>query len=154
MQYPGSQVPIDAITNTKVATVLATLGLTLAGTFITYDKEHPQSSGGVAHFVFETSLNNTVQKYLAIYDAGIADVTLDKFLDSLKGQLPDAILIELEAKFAEALVVYGRKFLDNYNVVVKSLKKDIAKFVVTGGEPVYSGGEIAGIQNFSVKGVK
>ena len=156
MQNPSSVVPLDAIKNTKQATTFLTLGLSLArpGIFITYDEDNRRSSGGVAHFLFETNVENTVAKYAKIYQEGTADVILDEFLGSLRGQVPDPVLAELETKIAEALIVYGKKLLDNYNVVVRALKDDIAKFVVTKGEPVYSGGKIVGLQNFTVRGVK
>jgi hypothetical protein len=146
---------VDSITNTKAATVLCTLGLRLArpGVWITYDREHPKSSGGTAHFLFESSQNNEVKRYLAIYEAGTAEMALDIFLDGLKGQSRemDGIVVTLERLIAEALIVYGRRFLDNYNVVTRSLKDDIAKMVITGGTPVFGpDGKIAGIENFTV----
>ncbi len=149
-------VPTDAIQNSKIATTFLTLGLQLSkpGIFVLYDKAHPKSTGGVAHFIFESSLSNTVQKYRKIYEAGIADVTLDDFLDRLKDDLPADKHAALETHINEALVVYGKKLLDNYNVVIKTVKHETAHFAVVGGEPVYSRGEIAGLQNFAIKSVK
>ena len=150
---------LDSITNTKAATVLCTLGLRLAkpGVYITYDKQHPVSSGGTAHFLFESSQDNEARKYLGIYDANIADVALDSFLDGAKGKTRelDQFIAQVEKLFLEALIVYGRRFLDNYQVIVKSLRDDISKYVITGGTPVFdAAGKVCGIENFSVKQLK
>lgn len=150
---------VDAVTNTKKATVLITLGLALAkpGVFILYDKENPKSSGGVAHFLFESNLANLVRQCLRIYDEGRADGDLENFINAAKGKSPevDDFIRALEPVIRDALLVYGRRFLDNYQVIVKSLKTDIAAYVKTGGTPVYDRhGKFAGIQDFSVKGVR
>lgn len=156
MQYP---ILVDAVTNTKKATVLITLGLRLAkpGVFILYDKENPKSSGGVAHFLFESNLANVVRQCLRIYDEGRADGDLENFLNAAKGksQELDRFIRELEPVIRDALIVHGRKFLDNYQVIVKSLKNDIAAYVKTGGTPIYDQqGKFAGIQDFSLKGLR
>lgn len=149
----------DSITNTKTATVLMTLGLPLAkpGVFITYDKESPKSSGGTAHFLFDTNIKNAAKRHVATYDEGKSIDELETFLDGLRqrSDVPKGLIEEIEAKLTDALIVYGRKFLDNYQVVVKSLKEDIKKWVVVGGTPIFdSNGNIAGIQDFSMKGLK
>ena len=156
MQYPSL---VDAVTSSKKATVLLTLGLPLAkpGVFILYDKEHPGSSGGVAHFLFESNLANIVQKCLRVYDAGTADGDLENFINSYKGKSAelDEFIAKLEPGIRNALIVHGRKFLDNYQAVVKSLKEDIAAYVMTGGTPVFDQhGKFAGIQDFTLKGVR
>ena len=123
------------------------------GVYITYDRQHPRSSGGVAHFLFESSQNNEARKYLAIYETGVADVVLDDFLDGAKGKNPeiDRFISQLEKFLLEALIVYGRRFLDNYQVITKSLRDDISKFVVTGGTPVFDkAGKICAIENFKI----
>lgn len=153
------KIPVEAVTNTKAATVLCTLGLPLArpGVWIIYDKEHPKSSGGTAHFLFESSFNNKVQDYLRTYNAGIADIELDRFLDHSKGKSKeqDHFIAQLERLFAEALIVYGRRFLDNYAAIVKSLREDISKFVKTGGTPVFSSeGRLIGFQDFTITALK
>src|SRR5215471_8054383 len=100
---------LDSITNTKAATVLCTLGLPLAkpGVYITYDREHPWSSGGVAHFLFESSQNNEVRRYLGIYEMGTADLALDQFIDNAKGKNRelDEFITEIEKLITEALIV-------------------------------------------------
>lgn len=150
---------VDAVTNTKKATVLVTLGLQLAkpGVFILYDSDHPKSSGGVAHFLFQTNLANVVRQCLRTYDEGRADGDLENFLNSHKGKSSelDAFIRELEPVIRDALIVNGRKFLDNYQAIVKSLKTDIAAYVKTGGTPVFDQeGKFAAIQDFTLKGVR
>jgi hypothetical protein len=156
MQHPSL---VDAVTNTKKAAVLVTLGLPLAkpGVFILYDKDYPKSSGGVAHFLFQSNLGNIVQQCLRVYEAGTADGDLENFINSYKGKSPeiDAFIAKLEPAIRDALIVHGRKFLDNYQVIVKSLKTEIAAYVKTGGTPVYDQqGRFAGIQDFALKGVR
>src|SRR5215475_8888786 len=146
---------LDSIQNTKAACLLCTLGLRLAkpGVYITYNQQHRVYSRGIAHFLFESSQNTEARRYLAIYDAGIADITLDSFLDESKGKSPeiDRFISELEKLLLEALIVYGRRFLDNYDVISKSLKRDISKFVVTGGTPVFDkAGKVCAIENFKI----
>jgi hypothetical protein len=151
---------VDAVTNTKKATVLLTLGLPLAkpGVFILYDQEHPkESTGGLAHFLFESNLANVVQQCLKVYEIGTADGDLENFIDSYKGKSPelDQFIGQLEPAIRNALIVHGRKFLDNYQAIIKSLKTDIAAYVKTGGTPVFDQqGKFAGIQDFKVKGVR
>lgn len=155
-QPPSSKIPTDGITNTKLAVVLYTLGVPLEGVYITYDADHPGSSGGVAHFIFESSESNPVQKYLAVYNESTADVELDDYLETLEvaGHLTAELRAELEKKFSLALIVYGRKFLDGYTNAVRDLKDKIAKYVVTGGEPAYHEGKMIGTQNFTVMKLK
>jgi len=156
MQHPPL---VDAVTNTKKATVLITLGLPLAkpGVFILYDADHPKSSGGIAHFLFQSNLANVVRQYLRTYDAGTADGDLENFVNSYKGKSAelDNFIAKLEPAIRDALIVHGRKFLDNYQVIVRSLKTEIAEYVKTGGTPIYDNqGQYAGIQEFSLKGVR
>ena len=150
---------LDSITNTRMATVLCTLGLPLAkpGVYITYDRKYPASSGGVAHFLFESSRNNEVRRYLAIYEIATADLALDEFLDKAKGKSRelDEFILQVEKLIIEALVVYGRRFLDNYNTIKRSLRDDISKYVVTGGTPVFDEkGNVAAIEDFQVRELK
>jgi len=156
MQHPPL---VDAVTNTKKATVLITLGLPLAkpGVFILYDVDHPKSSGGIAHFLFQSNLANAVRQHLRTYDAGTADGDLENFINSYKGKSAelDDFIAKLEPAITDALIAHGRKFLDNYQVIVRSLKTEIAEYVKTGGTPIYDNqGQYAGIQEFSLKGVR
>ena len=151
---------VDAVTNPRQATVFITLGLQLQkpGVFILYDKDHPkQTTGGKAHFLFESNLANAVRQYLRTYEEGHADGDLETFLREAKGKSPelDAFIAKLEPVIRDALIVYGRRFIDNYQVIVKSLKSEIATYVLTGGTPIYDNtGKYAGIQDFSLKGVR
>jgi hypothetical protein len=149
-------IPVDGISNTKQAATFCTLGLTLAqpGLYVVFDKDHPRSSGGTAKFIFETNLANTVQRYVQIYEEGMADIDLDNFLDGLKADLSAEKHADLEKHISEALLVYGKKILANYSTLVAFLKSDVNKFVMTGGDPVYSQGRVVGLQNFQMKGVK
>jgi hypothetical protein len=148
-------IPTDSITDTKMAATLATLSLQFAkpGIFTLLDKDSPASTGGQAHYIFESSLSNTVRKYVKIYEDGVADVTLDEYLDTLKGKLSDKEWLELETKITEALVVYGKKILQNYSTLVHFIKSDVGKFIRTGGDPVIHKGEVMGLQNFAIKPV-
>ena len=155
MQNPSSIVPTQDITNTKFASIAMVLGLKLQkpGIYVTLDKDHPQSSGGQAHFLFETNLNNAVHRYLQIFNAGTADADLEKYLSTLG--LPAAQLAALELKIAEALIVYGRKFLDQHQVVVRYVKDEVKRFVITGGDPVTNDhGEVIGQQGFTITQIK
>jgi hypothetical protein len=155
MQNPSSIVPTQDITNTKFAAIAIVLGLKLQkpGIYVTLDKEHPQSSGGQAHFLFETNLQNSVRSYLEIFNAGTADAELEDYLSKL--DMPPAQLAALELKIAQALIVYGRKFLDQHQIVVRYVKDEVHRFVVTGGEPVLDAkGQVAGQQNFSITQLK
>src|SRR5258708_318184 len=117
MHYPYPKMVVDSITNTKKATVLATLGFKFregGAIFITYDENNPVSSGGTAHFLFESSIGNDVQKALHVYDAGTADEYLETFLEEAQGRSPevDAFIADLVPVIRDALIVNGRKFLD------------------------------------------
>ena len=151
---------VDSVTNTKKATVLATLGFKFredGAIFITYDENNPVSSGGTAHFLFESSIANDVQKALRTYDAGTADADLETFIEGWQGESPevDAFIKELVPAIRDALIVNGRKFLDNYNVIVKGLKNDIKKYVKVGGTPVFDKqGNVVAYEDVTVKGIK
>jgi hypothetical protein len=149
-------IPVDGISNTKQAATFCTLGLALAqpGMFVVFDKDHPRSTGGTAKFLFESNLANTVQRYVKIYEDGLADLDLDNFLEELKVDLSPEKHADLEKHITEALLVYGRKILANYSTLVAFLRSDVNKFVLTGGDPVYSEGKVVGLQNFQMKGCK
>jgi hypothetical protein len=151
---------VDSVTNTKKATVLATLGFKFregGAIFIQYDDERPKSTGGTAHFLFESSIGNDVQKALRVYDVGTADADLETFIESWQGRSTevDAFIKELVPAIRDALIVNGRKFLDNYTVMVKGLKEDIKKYVKTGGTPVFDKqGNVVAYEDFTIKGLK
>lgn len=129
----------DAITDTKKATSLATMGLQLCegGIYVSYDKNHPKSSGGQANFLFQSDTDNVVRKYSYIYDGGTADSELDDMLDSLKSHTNPEVrkaITELEEMFVAAAVVLIRRGLENYTRLVAFLKEQAPEFVVTGRE--------------------
>ena len=155
MQHP---LLVDAVTNPRQATILITLGLALAkpGVFILYDAEHPYSTGGIAHFLFQSNLANIVRQCIRTYDEGRADGDLETFLERHKGKSPelDKFISDLEPVIRDALIVHGRKFLHNYQVILKALKTEVAAYVKTGGTPVYDQhGQLAAIQDFKLKGI-
>ena len=158
LYYPmNNSIPISSIQNTKLACALMTLGCELKkplGVFITYDLKHPQSTNGVAHFLFENNLTLDVQKYCKSYEENIADVTLDEHLETLKEKLSKEEFKSLEDHITHALMAYSNKLLSNYQVICKDLKERIHKYAVTGGSPVYDQGKIVGIQEFSIRRVK
>lgn len=147
---------VNSITNTKLATVLLTLGRKLKpkdSIFIQYDRDTPPSTGGKAHFLFDTNIRNDIHRDAKVYEAGTADTYLEEFVASL--DLPDTTKANLEQAIYNAYLVIGRRVLDNYQVVVRDLKTVIAKVVVTGGTPVHGkDGEFVGIQDFSIRIVK
>lgn len=151
--HPSSNlIPTQDITNTKFVAVALVLGLKLQkpGVFVTITKEHPPSSGGQAHFLFETNIGNAVARYLEVFETGTADADLWDYLDTLK--LKPGVREALEKNIAEALIAYGRKFLDQYQIVVRYVKDEVNRFVVTQGEPVYGPkGEIVGAQDFEIR---
>ncbi len=154
-----SSIILDSITNTKTAAVLYTLGFQLSepGVFITYDKDNPKSSGGQAHFLFKSSLSHAVERSVKTYNAGTADAELEEYVASLRecADIPNSVVDDLEKKIRDGLIVFGRKILDNYQVMVRDLKTKIAKHVVTGGTPVYGkDGQLAGIEGFSIRRVE
>lgn len=158
LEYPKQIV--DSVTNTKKATVLLTLGYQPregGAVFIIYDKEAPKSTGGQAHFLFQSSIANDVQRALEVYDAGAADAELDHFLDAAELRSPELseFVKELRPVIRHALIANGRKFLDNYQCVLRDLRNDIAKYVKIGGTPVFDKkGRYIGQQNFSIQRVK
>lgn len=151
---------VDSVTNTKKAAVLATLGYKFregGAIFITYDEENPVSSGGTAHFLFESSINNDVQKALRIYDEGTADADLEVLIESWQGKDPavDRFIAELVPAIKANNIVRGRRFLDNYTVIVKGLKNDIKKYAKTGGTPVFDkDGNLVGQEDFTIRGIQ
>lgn len=151
-----SNVVTDSVTNTKQAACLVTLGLPLQekGICIVYDSENPkQSTGGVAHFRFASDPQNTLRKFVGIYDEGKADVTLDEFLDTAKQDANlEKFIKDLEPVIAEAFMVWGRRFIENYTRLVSFLKDDAPQVAIIGGSPAYDDeGNLIGKQGFQVK---
>lgn len=132
----------DAITDTKTAVVLATLGLKLVprelggGIYVQYDEAHPKSTGGLANFIFLSDTDNVVARYERTYQEGTADVELDAMLDVMKAHpSPEvrAAVTELEGAFVKAAVVLGRRFLENYQRMVHFLKEEAPELLIIGG---------------------
>lgn len=141
----GRGVIKGAVTDTKKAVVLATLGLKFVpteqggGIYVSFDEKHPKSSGGVANFVFLNDTNDVVGRYARTYDEGTADRDLDKLLEAFKGSESPAVraaVEALEAAFTKAAVVLGRRFLENYQRMVWFLREQAPEIVIIGGEAV------------------
>src|ERR1700740_2864066 len=120
---------IDAIKDTKQAAVFATLGLPFKspGVFVTFDKENPKSSGGVAHFVFASAAKNSVGDLQQVWDEAKAELYLDEHLKD------NPLLAKM---VTDAVLVYCRRALENYRTLIHFIKTDAPEFVITGGEPV------------------
>lgn len=113
--------------DTKKAVVFATLGLPLdpaTGIFVT--KEPGQEwLDGIAHFPFIVKAEKFDQLN-RIYDDGTADTRLDAVLDELKTSHDPRVsetAYKIEKLLIDALFVWGRRFLENYQhalVVIKS----------------------------------
>jgi hypothetical protein len=156
-KFPYPLSVTDPVTNTKKATVLITLGVPLQGVFIMQDREHPKSTGGQAHFVFESTVSNAVRRFLQVYDTGSADAELEIFIDKSKGisRELDEFIAKLEPLIRDALIVNGRKFLDNYQVTVKDLKERVAIWRKTGGRPVYDkAGNVVAQEDFKLTQIR
>lgn len=146
-----------SITNTKQAACLATIGLPLKdneGIYIHYDEENPRKSGGVAHFNFKPEVADEMQRLIGLYDAGDADVEFDALVDDLLAngdtETKRTALI-LQRAYTNSLMVWGRKFLENYIRLIQFLKSEAGECVLTGGEPVYDDeGSLVGKQGCQI----
>lgn len=134
----------DSTSDTKQAAVFTTLGLPwrTPAVWIQYNEDHPRSSGGIAHFNFSPTLAFTFKQLRDTYEAGTADKELDEWIDA---NIDLGTVYEFEQVLMRALVVYGRRFLENYRFLIKFLKEDTAEFAHTKGTPVYdsTGQEVA-----------
>ncbi len=135
-QDPEEQGYVSSTNDTKQATVFSTLGLEwrFPAIYVIYDEEHPKSSGGVAHFNFASNEDNSFGDLLGIYEKGSADIELDAWLDSHEDR---EMIAELEPLLQKALVVWGRRFLENYRTIIRFLKTESPEIAHTKGDPVY-----------------
>jgi hypothetical protein len=77
---------------------------------------------GEVYFSFEVPLENW-DRVNAVYAAGKADTELDLMLDRLKAEPAYAAIgVELERKITDALIVYGRRYLENFQRTLQFLK--------------------------------
>ena len=159
---PRGQVQ-GALTNTKQAVAIATCGLPLVAVHVEFNEEHPREIDGVkqpgiAHFVFTNDTENILDHYARLYDAGEADVEMDRMLDRFAKDTNPAVraaIAELEPAIVRALVVYGRRFLENYQRFVSFLKDEADEIIVMGGERTTDPETgRAALQNFRFKYVR
>jgi hypothetical protein len=116
--------PKGSTNDTKRAVVFATLGLPLdPATGILIMRSNGQDRlDGEAYFSFDVPLENW-DRVNAVYAAGKADTELDLMLDRLKAEPAYAAIgAELERKITDALIVYGRRYLENFQRTLQFLK--------------------------------
>jgi len=116
-------VPNGSIKDTKRAVVFATLGLPLdpVNGILVLCSTSGNRMDGEAHYNFNVPLENW-DRVNEVYSAAKADVELDKALERLKSDPVHASIgNELERRISDALIVYGRAFLENYSRMVQCL---------------------------------
>jgi hypothetical protein len=118
-----SGVPNGSLKDTKRAVVFATLGLPLDPRIgiLVMRKAGQDRLDSEAHYTFNITKEN-FDRVNAVYEAQKADVELDELLERLKAHPPYAAIgTELERVISDALIIYGRRFLENYQRMVKLL---------------------------------
>jgi hypothetical protein len=117
-------VPKGSTNDTKRAVVFATMGLPLdpvSGILVVRSNGQDRLDGD-AHFTFKVAVDHW-DRVNEVYSAGKADVDLDNLLDRLKADPAYAAIgAELERQVTDALLVYGRRFLENFVRTVQFLK--------------------------------
>jgi hypothetical protein len=117
-------VPKGSTNDTKRAVVFATMGLPLdpvSGILIVHSNGQDRLDGD-AHFTFKVELDHW-DRVNAVYSAGKADMDLDNMLERLKAEPAYAAIgAELERQVTDALLVYGRRFLENFVRTLQFLK--------------------------------
>lgn len=116
-------VPKGSIKDTKRAVVFATLGLPLDpdNGILVLCSASGDRMDGEAYYSFNVPLENW-DRVNEIYGTGTADVALDEALERLKADPAlVAIVTDLERRISDALIVYGRAFLENYHRMVQCL---------------------------------
>jgi len=113
-------VPRGTMKDAKKAVVFATLGLPLdpvIGILVMRSSGQDRMDGD-AHFTFNVPIEN-FDRVCQVYAAGDADTELDEMLDRLKADPSYAAVgSRLERLISDALIVYGRRFLENYQRMV------------------------------------
>lgn len=116
-------VPQGSINDTKRAVVFATLGLPLDPRIgiLVMRQAGQDRLDGQAHFTFNVEKQH-LDRVNAVYDAGKADAELDEMLDRLKTDPAYAAIgTQLERMVSDALIIYGRRFLENYQRTTRLL---------------------------------
>lgn len=116
-------VPRGSMNDTKKAVVFATLGLPLDPVIGILVMRSPGRDrlDGEAHYTFNVPIENW-NRVCQLYAAGDADSVLDEMLDRLKADPTYTVIgAKLEQLVSDALVVYGRRFLENYQRMVALL---------------------------------
>ena len=117
-------VPKGSTNDTKRAVVFATLGLALdptTGIMVMHSAGQERLDGEV-YFNFNVPLENW-DRVNAVYAAGQADTELDAMLERLKADPAYAAIgAELERRITDALIVYGRRYLENFQRILQFLK--------------------------------
>jgi hypothetical protein len=116
--------PKGSLKDTKRAVVFATLGLPLDPvTGILVMREPGQDRlDGEAYFTFNVPLEHW-NRVNEVYSAEKADIELDSMLDRLKADPAfTKIGLELEQLIINALIIYGRRFLENYQRMSQCLR--------------------------------
>jgi hypothetical protein len=116
-----------SIRDTKKAVVFATSGLPIDPATGIYMVQKPGENwlDGDAYFPFKVS-NEIFSRVNRIYDQGTADTELDAVLDQLKASSDPRIAetaTKLEKLFIDALLVWGRRFLENHSRVLLFLRQ-------------------------------
>jgi hypothetical protein len=116
--------PKGSIKDTKRAVVFATLGLPLdpvSGILVMRLSSQDRLDGD-AYFTFDVPLDHW-ERVNRVYSAEKADLELDAMLERLKTNPAFAAIgTELEQMIVNALIVYGRRFLENYQRMTKCLQ--------------------------------
>ena len=117
-------VPKGSTNDTKRAVVFATLGLPLdplTGIMVMRSNGQDRLDGEI-YFSFNVPLENW-DRVNAVYATGNADIELDLMLERLKTDPAYAAIgTELERRITDALIVYGRRYLENFQRILQFLK--------------------------------
>lgn len=109
-------VPQGSIKDTKRAVIFATLGLPLdpAIGILVLVPDGTDRLDGEAYFTFNVQKEH-LDRCNDVYNRATADVELDQMLERLKAEPASAAIgTQLERMISDALVIYGRRFLENY----------------------------------------
>jgi hypothetical protein len=116
-------VPKGSIKDIKQAVVFATLGIPLdpVNGILVLCRQGADRLDGEAYFTFNVPQNN-FERIQYVYALDKADVELDAMLDRIKADSATAgIGAELERMISDALIIYGRRFLENYQRMTSCL---------------------------------
>ncbi len=145
-------IPLESTNDTKRAAIFFTIGTPLKA--VAAEKYRDPQTGKVrkrAHIVFATDQAGLTQLH-QVYDVADADTRLDEFLKQSQS-LPElkAFVTELQNYLTPALIVWGRRFLENKQRLVEFIQSEANEFSVIGGEPVFNEkGHHVGLQAFTL----